>query len=422
MATTTLDITVATDVAKAVDGFDDVGLAAKGMASDVDAATRDAASAAGRLDAVAGSADNLDDKAGKATGALGALSAGFELVGMEEYASGLQSASMATDFFSGVGQAASLVMESQAVQWVKNTALMVAHGVQSAALAAKTAVVTAAQWALNAALAANPIGLIILAVVALVALFVLLYKKNDDVREAVQAFAAVAQKVIGWVIDKVRDLVGWVRDELPPVWNKVRDKVSEVVGAIVGFVVDLKQNLDERWAAIKEAGREVWEAISTKVSDVRAAIVERIELLKQSIGERWDAIKQAGKDVWDAIVEKVGAIKDSLVIAVTALKNAVTPILDAILLPIRTAIGLVKDLIDWISSVKVPGWLSKLGGAVSGGVTGRAVTTPVAVTETTTNNYLTVSVTTTAPIDGATLLATLELEAARRGIRLGIVA
>jgi len=57
-------------------------------------------------------------------------------------------------------------------------ALAIAHGVHSAALG----VATAAQWLFNAAMSANPIGLIVLGIVALVAAFVILWNKSDAFR------------------------------------------------------------------------------------------------------------------------------------------------------------------------------------------------------------------------------------------------
>src|SRR5690348_2341450 len=77
--------------------FDQVSGSAKRMADAVDDASSKSEAAAGRLDRVGAAAEGVDDKAGRATGALGALSSGFELVGMEKYAAGLQQASMATD-------------------------------------------------------------------------------------------------------------------------------------------------------------------------------------------------------------------------------------------------------------------------------------------------------------------------------------
>ena len=63
------------------------------------------------------------------------------------------------------------------------------------AWAAAQAIATAAQWAFNAALTMNPIGLIVVAVAALVAGLVILYKKVDWVRDLFNKFLEPLQKV-----------------------------------------------------------------------------------------------------------------------------------------------------------------------------------------------------------------------------------
>ena len=55
------------------------------------------------------------------------------------------------------------------------------------AIAIWTGVVTAAQWAWNAALTANPIGIVVVAIAALVAAFIIAYKKSETFRKIVQA-------------------------------------------------------------------------------------------------------------------------------------------------------------------------------------------------------------------------------------------
>ena len=53
-----------------------------------------------------------------------------------------------------------------------------------------TTIMTAAQWALNVALNANPVGVVIMAIAALIGLLVLAYNKIDRFREAIDGIAA----------------------------------------------------------------------------------------------------------------------------------------------------------------------------------------------------------------------------------------
>ena len=82
--------------------------------------------------------------------------------------------------------------------WVKAAAAVVAHGVAIAALAVKTAALTAAQWLFNASLFGCPAVWIILAIIAAVAVLAagiyMLWKYWDDVTAAVgRAVTAVKQ-------------------------------------------------------------------------------------------------------------------------------------------------------------------------------------------------------------------------------------
>lgn len=64
--------------------------------------------------------------------------------------------------------------------FVRQKVAMVAGSVATGAM-------TAAQWLLNAAMTANPIGIVIVAIVALVAAVVIAYKKSETFRRIVQA-------------------------------------------------------------------------------------------------------------------------------------------------------------------------------------------------------------------------------------------
>jgi hypothetical protein len=138
--------------ATGLDAFDAVGTSARGMADEVDSAASKIDGAASKMDTAAGAAENLDDKAGRATGAMGALSSGFELIGAEKAAAGLQAAAMATDFLSGAGQALNLVMDLEIVKRVTATAATAAHTAATTAQSAASKAAAGAQWVLNAAL------------------------------------------------------------------------------------------------------------------------------------------------------------------------------------------------------------------------------------------------------------------------------
>lgn len=180
-----------------------------------------------------------------------------------------------------VQQAAALGVASAA--WIHNTAMMVvnkagmvASAVASGVATGATAALTAAQWALNAAFVATPIGWIVLGLAAVVAAGVALYKNWDTVKakagevwnsiktafggirdSIVNAFSAAKEKVAGffsWLDQKIesvpilgsiykggKNAVSWIADRLDgnamgtPYWRGGYTRVNERGGEIMNL-------------------------------------------------------------------------------------------------------------------------------------------------------------------------------------------
>ncbi len=112
------------------------------------------------------------------------------------------------------------------------------------AWAAAQAIATAAQWAFNAALTMNPIGLVVIAVAALVAGLVILYNKVDWVRDMFKQFLKPLEKVmdgIGWLADKL----GIVSKEMDDNFTPSVDEARKQAGDMYASVRDANTGLDE---------------------------------------------------------------------------------------------------------------------------------------------------------------------------------
>lgn len=203
--------------------------------------------AASGLSNVADKADNLDSKSGQATDSLGALSSGFELVGLGQYAAGLQGAAMATDFLSGVGTGLNLVMQLQSVQFIKAKVEALAYAVQQKAIAAATKVWAAVQWGLNAAMSANPISLVVLAIAALIAIVILAWQRSSTFRTIVtgafNAVKAAASAVASFFTDKLWPGVKWAWDKISGGATAAKNTITGGFDAVVGFVKGLPKRI-----------------------------------------------------------------------------------------------------------------------------------------------------------------------------------
>lgn len=265
-----LAIGIEADAGDAAAEFDKVGAAATAMGDKLDRASKTADDAGDRMGRAAEGADGLASKSSQATGGLGALASGLELVGLDQYAVGLQSAAMATDFFSGVGDIANLVLESQAVATIKNTALKAKDIVVTTAQTVATQASAAAQWALNAAMSANPIGLVVIALIALVAIFVVAYKKSETFRN-----------IVNGALNKVRDVAsavfGWFKDH----WKLLLAILTGPFGLAVAVIV-------KNWDKIKGAATAALDFLKRVVSAAFSAIRDTVT---KGVGNAVDAVR-----------------------------------------------------------------------------------------------------------------------------------
>jgi len=166
-------LTFAGDSDKLEKSLGSVGKAAQQMGKDVD-------EGAGKLGKMGEATDQVATKSSTAYGAFGALGSGLTLVGADSgpAATALTNLGLAFDFLSGVTDLATLALESAAVAKAKDVIVTTASAVAQKAAAAASAVWTGAQWLLNAAMDANPIGLVVLAIVALIGVIVLIATKT----------------------------------------------------------------------------------------------------------------------------------------------------------------------------------------------------------------------------------------------------
>lgn len=205
---------------------------------------------------------------------------------------------------AGVGDLASgfanLLVPSlkRAWGWLAKTRVgILAQAAASKVASAAVKVWTGIQWLFNAAMAANPIVLIIIAITALVAAIVLIATKTDWF-----------QKLWSWVWDKIGDPVkavwGWIRGTLWPglqmVWEGIvegakwlwesiktyfgfwRGLLDKVIGWVKGVWTNAKDNFD-------------------RIVDFVAGLPGRI---RSAAAGMWDGIKNAFRTALNWIIDK----------------------------------------------------------------------------------------------------------------------
>ena len=150
--------------------------------------------------------------------------------------------------------------------------------------------------ALKAAFVANPVGLIIAAIVAVIAIFVLLYKKCEWFRKGVDK----AWKAI--------------KEGFKATWTWIKNKFHALMelGAKV-------------WAKIKE-----YKALFIPFIGIFVVLYQKCEWFRNGVNAVWKAIKNAFTNTWQWIKDKFNTLLEIGSNAWNGLKNSATAIIDKI--------------------------------------------------------------------------------------------
>ena len=132
-----------------------------------------------------------------------------------------------------------------------NTGATIGQRIATTATTIATKAHAAAQWLLNTALSANPIMLVVVALAALVAGFIIAYKNVGWFRDIVDSVAAfftdtlwpILQDVAGWLgsvfvnmFDAARAAVGWVIDQGQTLYDMLSTYVFPVLQTVAGWI------------------------------------------------------------------------------------------------------------------------------------------------------------------------------------------
>lgn len=119
--------------------------------------------------------------------------------------------------------------------WIHNTVVigankvgLVASTVASGVAAGATGALTAAQWALNAAFVATPIGWVVLGLAAIVAAGVVLYKNWDTVKAKAGELWTKVKTVFGGVRDTITGAFDAAKKKVKGFFSWLDDKISSI--------------------------------------------------------------------------------------------------------------------------------------------------------------------------------------------------
>lgn len=199
----------------------------------------------------------------------------------------------------------------------------IASKVATVALSTATKIQTGVQAALNAVMSANPIGLIILAITALVAAFMILWKKCDGFREFWQNLWAGIKNVISAV-------VGWIKEN----WKTM---ILFLMNPIAGLFKYFYDHFEGFRNVVDGIGKFFQNVFKTAISKIKGFFSG----LGSFFGNFWQTIKNKFSSLGSAIGSAISG----------AVKSAINSVMALIETRINSAIGLINSVIDGINKI-----------------------------------------------------------------------
>lgn len=227
--------------------------------------------------------------------------------------------------------------------------LMTAIGIKAAFLAyhgvmlvvsVATKAWAAAQWLLNAAMNANPIGLVIALVVALAAAAGWVIANWDEISAW---WGNLWSGIADWAGEKWDAIVGFITGA----WDAI-------IGGIAGFGASILSGLQGAWDAVSEAASAAWDGIMNGVASFGANVLLGMQVVWDAVsgaaGAAWDGVNGLVSGAWDAIVGGLSGFGASLLAGITAAWNAVLEFFGGLNL-FESGAKLLGTFIDGIKSM-----------------------------------------------------------------------
>ena len=206
-----------------------------------------------------------------------------------------------------------------------SAASLIQKGITTALTVATTAwntitkTVTAAQWLLNAAMNANPISILIIAIGALVAAFVVLWNKSESFREfwiglwdkIKEVCSSAWESITGWFTDAwetIKEVWGVVADWFGDVWEGIKSVWSVVADWFKQLFTDAWEGIKTAWSNVTSWFTQLWEGIKAVWNAVTTWFGEIFTTAWEGIKTAWSNVTSWFTQLWEDIKKVFGNV------------------------------------------------------------------------------------------------------------------
>lgn len=245
------------------------------------------------------------------------------------------------------------------------------------AFQAATTGLTIAQKLLNLVMSMNPIGLVIAAVIGLVAGFIYLWNNCEAFREfwiglweGIKYYAGIA---IDWLVNLFTVTIpeAWesFKAYASELWNSIWTTVStaamniwtdvttwfgnmwtSVTETVSGIWTDVTTWFTNIWNSLTGTVQEIWTSVTTKFSEIKTSLFDTVSGIWSDVTSKFAEIKgnvtQSAQELWSSVTAKFSSLWTSIIGIWNGIKTSITGAWDKIKSSVSSAIGNVRDTIS----------------------------------------------------------------------------
>lgn len=194
----------------------------------------------------------------------------------------------------------------------------------------------------------NPVTLVIAAVAGLIAIFVHLYKTNEEFRDKCTNLWDSIKTLLGQLFEDIKGLISAFVNVAQKFWNAWGEDLMRVANVAFDFIATfitstlefihgiiqivtalINGDWSKAWELVKTTLSKAWENIKKLVDQGLKLILELcktvLEMLKALFDKVWTAIKDALSKVWDqiktVITNALNKVKENITAELTKIKN-----------------------------------------------------------------------------------------------------
>lgn len=164
-----------------------------------------------------------------------------------------------------------------------------------------------AQKMMNVLMNLNPIGLIIAAVIALVAGFIYLWNTSEDFRNFWIGLWEGIKKAVGAAVDWIVSAWEGIKQFFSDGWNSLSEGAKNAVESVKQAWADTKQWFADLWQGIKDSAASMWEGTKQVFNDAVDSVVSAWNSVAGWFSDLWNGIKSVVSKIVGNIAEAINS-------------------------------------------------------------------------------------------------------------------